>query len=172
MHPIPLQQINNVYWSGLNIGIGSLWENSANRKIRESLLGSAGLGMCPGLSNRCKFWLANKQAGKYIFTTELDLNRFWPLPFGEIVWHLRTQVNDSDISAYITVFETRRDKSRCFIPSLFYNLVYPSIASNPITLATLSPWYESVCTPTRSLFFRKSLLRIHRKIETGLLINW
>ena len=171
-HPIALQQTHTVYWSGLNIGIWALQENSAHRKIRESLLGSAGLGRCPGLINRCKFWLSNKQAEKYISDTELELNKFHPLPFGEIVWHLSTQVNDSDISAYISVFEPRRDKRRRFIPFMVYALVYPSIASNLMTLATLSPWSDSIWTHTCYHFLMKPLLRWHRMVETRILINW
>ena len=62
-----------------------------------SLLGCAGVGKCPGLSNRCTFWLANQQAGRYISATELDLDRFRPFPFGDILCHLSTQVNDSDL---------------------------------------------------------------------------
>ena len=99
MHPIELQQIQTVYWSRLTIGIEALRENSDHRKIRESLLGSAGVVRCPGLSNRCKFVLANQQAGKYIYATGLELIRFRPLPLGELVWHLSTQVNDSYIAA-------------------------------------------------------------------------
>ena len=57
---------------------------------------------------------------------------------------LSTQVNDSDLAAYITVFDPRRDKRRRFIPCLFYALVYPSIDSNILTLATRSPLCDSV----------------------------
>ena len=85
-------------------------------KIRESLLGIVGVGRCPGLNNWCTFGLANQQDGKYISNTELYLIMFWHFPLGQIVWHLITQVNDSDISAYITVFDPSRDKRRCFIP--------------------------------------------------------
>ena len=85
VHPISLQQIQTVYWSGLTIGIGSLRENSAHINIRESLLGSTGVDMYPGLINRCTFGLANQQAGKYIYATELELVRFRPLPLGDIV---------------------------------------------------------------------------------------
>ena len=170
VHPIYLQQIYTVYWSGLTIGIGSLQENPTYRKISERLLGRAGVGRCPGSSNRCKVWLANKQAGKYISATKLELNMFRPFTLGEIVWHLSTQVNGSDIDAYITVFEPRRDNSRSFIHFLVYDRVYPSIASNLVTLATLSPWYKSVCTYTCSPFLRKHLLRWHKTVETGILI--
>ena len=61
------------------------------------------------------------------------------MPFGELVWHLSTQVKNIDIAAYITVFDSRRDKRRLFIPFQVYALVYPSIASNLVTLDTLSP---------------------------------
>ena len=62
--------------------------------------------------------------------------------------HLSTQVNDGILAAYITVFESRRGKRRRFIPFLVYDLIYPSIASNLVTLATLSPWSDSVYTHT------------------------
>ena len=99
VHTIALQHMHTVYWSGLTIWIGALRENSAHRNITESLLGSAGVDRCPGLSNWCKFGLTNQQAGKYISATELDINRFWTFPLGDLVWHLSTQVNDSDIAA-------------------------------------------------------------------------
>ena len=75
------------------------------------------------------------------------------------MWHLSTQVNDSDLADYITVFDPRRDKRRRFIPFLVYALVYPIIASNLVTLDTLSPCSESVCTHTCSPFLSKPLLR-------------
>ena len=59
----------------------------------ESLLGRAGVGSCPGLNNWCTFGFANQQAGSYAPATELDIIRFWPLTFQELVWHLSTQVN-------------------------------------------------------------------------------
>ena len=55
--------------------------------------------MCPGLSNRCTFGLTNQLAGRYITATELEFIRFWPLPLGELLWHLITQVNESDLAA-------------------------------------------------------------------------
>ena len=157
---------------GLTKGIGSLWDNYSHRNIRESPLGSAGVGRCPGLSNRCTFWLAKKHDGKYISATELELNRFWTFPLGGIVCHLSTQVNDSDISAYINVFDPRRYKHRRFIPFLVCALLYSSIYSNLATLANLSPCYDSVRTHTCSPFLRKPLLRWHRMVETRILINW
>ena len=36
---------------------------------------------------------------------------FQPFLLGELVWHLSTQVNDSDIAAYIIVFDPRRGKA-------------------------------------------------------------
>ena len=99
VQPINLEQIQTVYWIGLDIGIVALRDKYAHRNIREILLGSSGVGRCPGLSNRCKFLLANQQAGKYISATELELNMFRPLPLGELVWHLRTKVNDNDLDA-------------------------------------------------------------------------
>ena len=83
----------------MNIGIGALQENAAHMQIREILLGSAGVGRCPVLSNQCKFGLANRLDGRYIPAIELDTNRFWPSPLGELVWHLSTQVNGSDLAA-------------------------------------------------------------------------
>ena len=77
-------------------------------------------------------------------STELELIRFLPLPFGELVWHLSTQVNGGLLAAYITVFYPRRGKRRRFINFLVYSLVYIIISSNIMTLATLSPWYDSV----------------------------
>ena len=124
------------------------------------------------LSNWCTFRLANRLAGIFAPTTELDLNRFQPLPFGELVWHLSTQVNNGLLSTYINVFKPRRDKRRCFIPCLVYALVYLSISSNLFNLATLSPRFDSVCMHTHSLFSRKPLLRWHKMVETGLLIKW
>ena len=94
---------------------------------------------CPGLSNRCTFGLANRQAGNFVPITELELNWFHTLPFGELMGHLRTQVNNGILAAYITFFDPSRDKRRCFIPCLVYALVYPSIASSLVTLATLNP---------------------------------
>ena len=114
--------------------------------------------MCHGLSNRCKFGLANQQAGKYISATELELNRFRSLPLGDLVWHLITQVKNSDIATYITVFDSRRDKRRLFIPFQVYALVYPIISSNLVTLDTLSPWSDSVCTHTCSPLLSKPFL--------------
>ena len=97
--PIALQQLQTVYWIGLNIGIWALRNNSPHRNIRERLSGSAGVGRCTGLSNRGMFWLANQQAGKHISATELDLNIFLPFPLGELVWHIGTNAKDSDLAA-------------------------------------------------------------------------
>ena len=172
MHPISLQQINTVYWSGFTIEIWAFRETLSHRNIRESLLGIAGVGRCPGSSNRCMFWLANQQAGKYISATELELTRFWPLPLGELVWNFRTQVNYSDIAAYITVFDPSMDKCMRFIPFLVYAMFYPIIASNLMTLVTLIPWYDSFYMHACSPFLGKPFLRWHRTVETELLINW
>ena len=65
----------------------------------EIILGSAGVGSCTGLINRCKSELANQQAGRYSPATELELIRFRPLPSGEIVWHVSTQVTDGLLAA-------------------------------------------------------------------------
>ena len=85
--------------SGFNIGIGALQDKYTHRKIRESLLGSSVLSRCPGLSNWCTSGLANQQAGRYSPATKLELIRFQPLPLGEIMWHLSTQVNGGIIAA-------------------------------------------------------------------------
>ena len=71
----------------------------------EILLVKARVDRFHGLSKWCKIGSANQQAGKYISATELELNRFRPLPLGDLVWHLSTQVNNSDIAAYVTVFD-------------------------------------------------------------------
>ena len=65
VHPNRPLKIRTVFRSGSTIGIGDLWENSAHRKMTEILLGSAGVGSCPVLSNRCTFGLANQQYGSY-----------------------------------------------------------------------------------------------------------
>ena len=137
----------------------------------ESLLGSSGVVSCPGLSNHCKFGLSNQQAGSYPPTTELKIVRFRPLPFWELVWHLITQINGGDIDAQITVFYPRRDKRRRFINFLVYTLVYMSIASNLMTLATLSNRSEYFCTNNLSPFSRKPFLRCNRMVKNGLIIN-
>ena len=49
---------------------------------------------CTGLRNQCTFGLANRLYESFVPVTELELNMFWPLPFGELVWHLSTQVNN------------------------------------------------------------------------------
>ena len=107
---------------------------------------------CTGLNNRCTFGLSNRLDGRFTPATELELNRFRPLAFGELVCHLSTQVNNGLLAAYITVFDLRRGNRRCFIQSLVYDLVYPGSASNLVKLATLSPRYDYVCTHTCSPF--------------------
>ena len=157
--PFPSNKKQTVYWSGLTIGIGALRGNYAHMKIRESLLGSAGVGRCPVLSNRCVFGLANQKSGKYISATELEIIRFRPLPLGELMWQHITKLNGGILAAYITVFDMGRGKCRRFNPFLVYALVYPSIASKLVTLDNLIPWYDSVCTYTCHSFLRKPLLR-------------
>ena len=83
----------------MTIGLGALWENSSHRNIRECLLGSAGVGSCPGVSNWCTFGLANEYSGRYALATELELIRFQPFSFKDLVWNLITQVNDSILAA-------------------------------------------------------------------------
>ena len=129
------------------------------------------MASCTGLSNWCMFGFFNQQAGSYAPSTELELITFRPFPFWDPVWHLITQVNDGDLAAYITDFYPRRGKRRRFITFLVYALVYPSIASNLVTLATLSPWSNCVRTHSCSPFSRKPLLRQHRTSRTGILLN-
>ena len=62
VQPIALQNTNFLR-SGLTIGIGALRYNFTHTNIREILLGSTGLGSCPGISNRCTLGLSNQQAG-------------------------------------------------------------------------------------------------------------
>ena len=142
VHPITLQN-TLVFRSGFTIWIGSLWEHFDNRKIRESLLVSAVLGSCTGISNQCMLVLANQKSERYSPATELESIRFWSLPFGNLVWHISTQLNDGLIVAYIIVFYPRRGKSRCFIPFMVYALVYPNIYRNLVAFAALSPWCDS-----------------------------
>ena len=147
------------FWRGLNIGIGSLRENATHRNIREILLVITGVGSCPVVSKRCTFELAKQQAGNHPPSTELELIRFWTLPFGELAWHLITQVNYGYLASQITVFDPSRDNCRRFIPFLVYALVYPSISINLVTLATLSHWYDSVRTYTCYHFLMNNFLR-------------
>ena len=84
---------------GLNIWIGDLWENSVYIQVRESLLGSAGVGICPRLSKRCNFGLSGQYSGSYAPSNKLKLIRLWPFPFRYLVWHLITQVNDGNLAA-------------------------------------------------------------------------
>ena len=143
----------------MTIGIGALWDTSTHRKMTKSLLGSAGLGIFPRLSNRLTFGLVNQQTGSYDPTTELELIRFWNLYLGELAWYLIAQVNDSILSYYIIVFDLKRVKHRRFIPFMVYALVYLSISSNLVTLDTQIPWSEYVCTHTCPPFLSKPLLR-------------
>ena len=69
-------------------------------------------------------------------------------PSRELVWHLSTQANNGLLDAYITDFEPRRGKRRCFITFMVYALVYISIASNLVNLANLSLKSDSVYTHT------------------------
>ena len=94
-----------------------------------------------------------------------------PSPFGELVRHLITQVKICLLFTYITVFDPKRGNHRYFIPFLVYDLVYPSIYINLATLATLSPWSDSVRTHTCFPFLRKPLLRWHMMFETWIIIN-
>ena len=115
--------------------------------------------MCPSLSNQFTFGLANQLAGRFVPATELEITRSRTSPFGDLVWHLMTQVNNGLLAAYITDFDPKRDKRRCFIPCLVYALAYLSIASNLVTLATISPRSECVCTHICSPFSKKPLLK-------------
>ena len=88
-----------VFSSVLNIGIGSLRENSTHRNISKILLGSTWVGSCPSIRNQCTLWLANQQSGIYVHSTEIELVGFWIFPFGVLVWYLSTQVNDGLLAA-------------------------------------------------------------------------
>ena len=44
----------------MTIGKGALQKNYVHRKIMEILLGRAGVDSCSGVSNQCKFGLANQ----------------------------------------------------------------------------------------------------------------
>ena len=114
---------------------------------------------CPGLINQCTFGFSKQLAGNFAPATELELNMFQPQPFGELVWHISTQVNDGDLASQITIFYPIRGKRRRFINFLLNTLVYPGIFSNLVTLDILSPWSGSVCTHTCSPLLRKPLLR-------------
>ena len=46
------------------------------------------------ISNRCTFGLANFFSGSFAHANELEINIFRPSPFGGIVWHLSTEVNN------------------------------------------------------------------------------
>ena len=48
-------------------------------------------------------------------------------------------MDKSLLAVSISVFDPSRGKRRYFIPFLVYDVVYPSIDSNLVTLATLSP---------------------------------
>ena len=109
------------------------------------------MGSCPRVRNRCTFGLANQQAGSYSPATELEIIRFRNFPFGDLMWHLITQVNGSILDAYITVFEPIMGNCRRSISFLVYTPVYPSISINLVTLATLSPWSHYVRTHTPAL---------------------
>ena len=91
---------------------------------------------CPRLSSLCTPGLASQLDGSFASDNELYINRFWPSPFGEFVWNVSTQMNNGILAAWITVFDLRRDKRRCLIPCLVYALLYQSISSNLMTLAT------------------------------------
>ena len=143
----------------MTIGIGYLWDNSPHSKIRKSLLGRAIVGSCHGLSNRCRFVLANQQSESYAPATEVEIIRFLHFPFRELLWNLSTQVNIVILDSWITVFDPSMGKLRCFITFLFYALFYPIISSILATLANLSPWSDSIRMHTCSPFLIKLFLR-------------
>ena len=94
--------------SWLTIRIGALRENSAHRKITKEFLWNVGVSRCPGISNWWKFGLYDQLAGSFTPATELEINRFWTLPFGEFVWHLSTQVNNKFPADYIKTWSSPR----------------------------------------------------------------
>ena len=172
MQPIALQKYKLFFRSGSTIGIVSLWKNSNHRKITEILLGRVGVVSFTVTRNHCTLVLTNQQAGSYVPATESDIIRFWTLPFGYLMWHLSTNVNNCLIAAYITVFEQRRCNHRSAILFMVYVLFYTSIASNLVILDIQIPWSDSLYTYTWPPFSMKTLLRWHRTVETRLLINW
>ena len=123
-----------------------------NREVYQIFLALLFLQQVTSLSNRCTFAFGQPSGWDFIPATDLELNRFRPLPVGELVWHLRTRGNNGLLDAYINIFDPRRGKFSRFIHYLFYSMVYPSISSNLVTLYTLSHWYDSVCTHTLSPF--------------------
>ena len=70
-----------------------------------------------------------------------------------------TKVNDGLLAVYIAIFDPRRGKRRRFITFLVYDMVYPSISSNLLTLANLSPWSDSFCMHTCYTISSKPLLK-------------
>ena len=64
------------------------------------------------------------------------------------MWHLSTQLNNGLLDDYIAFFDPGRGRRRFFITCLVYAMVYPSIASNLVNLATLSPRSDSIYTHT------------------------
>ena len=125
----------------------------------ETLLGSAGVGSFTGVGKQCAFGFSKQQDGRYALAPELELIIFWPFPFKELMWNLITQVNKDILSDQITVFDPSNGKRRRLILFMVYALVYPSIGSNLVTLDTLSPWYDSICTHTCYNFLSNNLLR-------------
>ena len=128
--------------------------------------------MLLSLSNWCTIALVNGLAGIFISCYWVSWIGFCLKPSSELLWHLSTQVNNGPLYVYITVFDPRRGNRRCFIHFLVYALVYRSIASNLVTLGTLSPKSYSAYTQTYYPFLSKPLLKWSRTVETGLLINW
>ena len=127
---------------------------------------------CTCLSNQSTFGSAKQLVRSFAHANEWEISRFWPLPFRELVWNLIIQVNNGMLAAYITVFDPRRDKRRCFIPFLVYARVYPSISSNRVTLDTIISRPESVYMYNSSTLLRKPLLWWLRTADTRLLTNW
>ena len=70
------------------------------------------------------------------------------------MWNQSTRFNDGILAVNITVFDLERGKRRCFIDFLVYDLVYLIIDANLVTLSTLIPLSDSVCTQTCSPFLR------------------
>ena len=66
---------------------------------KETPLGSAGAGRCPGKRNWLIVGLENQLSRRFAHTTNLHPNRFQPLYFGELMFPLSTQANNNIIAA-------------------------------------------------------------------------
>ena len=122
--------------------------------------------MFPGRSNWQTFGFDNRLVGRFSPATELEFNRFWPLPFREIMWHLSTQVNGIFLAAYITVnpksgLELVLHALSGYLHGLSKYYWYPCELGFP------SPWSNSVCMHNCPKFLEEYYLEV---IQYG--CNW